>query len=102
MNIDHICIAVRKLEKSVPRFCELFDYRVKTEPVTNTRQKVTVQFVEKPGSLDVKFIEPAGEDSPLWRSLRGGEGLHHVCFRTADVEDGVQALTGKGSFASVP
>jgi methylmalonyl-CoA/ethylmalonyl-CoA epimerase len=64
--------------------------------VSNTRQKVNVVFLAKPGSIDIKLIEPSGEDSPLWASLRKGEGLHHLCFRTDDTKAALAQLTERG------
>lgn len=96
MKIDHVCIAVRSIDRAAEKLCPLLGYRRKTEKVTNTRQKVIVQFLARPGSLDIKLIEPFGEDSPLWRSLRKGEGLHHVCFRTDDTSRAVKSLEKRG------
>lgn len=64
--------------------------------MTNSRQKVNVVFLSKPGSVDLKLIEPASEDSPLWSSLRKGEGLHHVCFKTDDTVATLEELVSRG------
>jgi methylmalonyl-CoA/ethylmalonyl-CoA epimerase len=86
MQIDHVCVAVRSIDKSAPKLCELLGFTVKTGKVTNTRQQVNVQFLKRPGSIDIKLIEPSGEESPLWQFLKRGEGLHHLCFRVDDVQ----------------
>jgi methylmalonyl-CoA/ethylmalonyl-CoA epimerase len=97
MNIDHICIAVRSIDRAIPRFLDIFGYRQKTEKITNTRQKVNVVFLEKQESLDIKLIEPSGTDSPLIESLKKGEGVHHICFKTAkSVPEEVDILKQKG------
>ncbi len=85
MVIDHVCIAVRSIDKSMPKLCEVLGFRARTGKVTNTRQQVNVQFLCRTGSIDIKLIEPSGEQSPLWQFLKKGEGLHHVCFKVADV-----------------
>lgn len=85
MVIDHVCIAVRSIDKAMPRLCEILGFRARTTKVTNTRQQVNVQFLCRTGSIDIKLIEPSGEQSPLWQFLKKGEGLHHVCFKVADV-----------------
>ncbi|MES9924061.1 MAG: VOC family protein [Candidatus Thiodiazotropha endolucinida] len=82
MNIDHICIAVRSIDRTIPRIADIFGYTQKTNKITNTRQKVNVVFLEKQESLDIKLIEPSSPDSPLIESLKKGEGLHHICFKT--------------------
>lgn len=96
MHIDHVCIAVRSIDKAAPKLCELFGYQPKTLKVTNTRQQVNVLFLSRPGSLDLKLIEPSGEESPLWASLRKGEGLHHLCFKVGDTTEGLAKLEGRG------
>jgi len=96
MEIDHICIAVRSIDAAVARLCPLLGYSPGTEKVTNTRQRVNVQFLSRPGSLDIKLIEPFGDDSPLWQSVRRGEGLHHICFMTEDTEEALEDLSSRG------
>jgi len=102
MHIDHVCIAVRSLDKAVPRLCQLFGYQPRTAKVTNTRQQVTVVFLSKAGSLDLKLIEPYGEESPLWAFLRKGEGLHHLCFKVHDTVAALAALEERGMRVLAP
>ena len=96
MRLDHVCIAVRSIDDAVAKLSALLGYAPRTAPVTNTRQKVNVIFLAKPGSIDIKLIEPATKDSPLWASLRKGEGLHHLCFRTDDTTAALQELESRG------
>jgi len=96
MVIDHVCIAVRSIDKSMPKLCEVLGFRARTGKVTNTRQQVNVQFLQRHGSIDIKLIEPSGEQSPLWQFLKKGEGLHHVCFKVADVRGQLAELEKLG------
>lgn len=102
MKLDHVCIAVRSIDLAVEKLCPLLGYTPKTGKVTNTRQKVNVVFLGQPGSLDIKLIEPFGDDSPLWQSLRKGEGLHHLCFRTDDTSLAIQDLEARGMRVLAP
>lgn len=79
------------------RLCPLFGYERAGEAVTNTRQDVRVLFLKKAGSLPIKLIEPASDQSPLWDFVRKGGGLHHVCFKADDVTEAVTGLTAKGA-----
>ena len=88
---------MRSVDAAADRLCALLGYARRTAKVTNTRQKVTVLFLGKAGSLDLKLIEPAGEDSPLWATLKKGEGLHHICFKVADVAAGCDTLVANGA-----
>jgi len=97
MQLDHVCVAVKSIGLAQERLCALLGYRPRTALVTNTRQKVHVVFLSLPGSPDIKLIEPAGDNSPLWSFLKGkGEGLHHVCFRVGDLRVELPALASRG------
>lgn len=102
MQLDHVCIAVRSIEKAVPRLTGLLGYEPKTGMVTNTRQQVNVVFLHRQGSLDLKLIEPSGDESPLWQFLKRGEGLHHLCFKVGDVRANLAALEEGGLRILVP
>lgn len=102
MTIDHIAIATRSVDAAAERLGQLFGYTRRTSPVTNTRQKVNVLFLHKPGSLEIKLIEPAGDDSPLWDFVRKGGGLHHLCFRVPDVASACAELGAKGARVIAP
>lgn len=97
MTLDHVAIAVRSVEVAAERLCSLLGYTRATTPVTNTRQQVVVLFLKRPGSVDLKLIEPATADSPLWDAVRKGCGLHHLCFKVNDVAAGCDDLAGKGA-----
>jgi methylmalonyl-CoA/ethylmalonyl-CoA epimerase len=98
MNIDHVCIAVRSIQSSKKRLCDILQYEEKTEVVKNSRQDVLVQFFSKPGSLDIKLIQPASPESPLKNFLKSrGEGLHHLCFKTDDVNQTMDELLEHGA-----
>jgi methylmalonyl-CoA/ethylmalonyl-CoA epimerase len=92
MVIDHIGIAVKSIEPALRQWDTLFGYRQMTEIVTNTRQRVRVVFVCKPGSLPVKLIEATDPTSPVFAFAQRGGGLHHLCFRSHSVEREVDRL----------
>ncbi len=97
MNIDHICIAVRSIDRAAIRLSELFGYSVATGKVLNTLQNVNVQFLKKDNSLDIKLIEPGNRDSDLINFLKKREGLHHICFKSDDVWSSVKEFEKKGA-----
>lgn len=96
MVIDHVGVAVRSIEKAIPRWQSVFGYRQATEVVTNSRQQVRVVFLTKPGSLPVKLIEPVDDESPIAVFTRQGGGLHHLCFRVPSVSEEVARLAAMG------
>lgn len=102
-QLDHVCLAVRKIAPARAVLERTLGYHARTEPVLNTRQQVVVQFMHKEGSLDIKLIEPASLDSPLVDFIkRSGGGLHHLAFKTETVADGVADLEQKGAKILAP
>jgi len=97
MIIDHIGVVVRSLEEGMERWKELFGYRKNSDIVVNTRQKVKVVFLSKPGSLPVKLVEPLEAASPVFQFARRGGGLHHLCFRCDDMKTQIPVLKQKGA-----
>jgi methylmalonyl-CoA/ethylmalonyl-CoA epimerase len=102
MQIDHIAVAVRSIDSAADRFTQLFGYQKSTQKVTNTRQQVTVLFLSKAGSLDIKLIEPATPSSPLWEHVKKGGGLHHLCFKVPDMPATCDELVAKGARVLTP
>jgi methylmalonyl-CoA/ethylmalonyl-CoA epimerase len=94
--IDHIGIVVRSIEQSLTHWGAVFGYRQQTEVVANTRQKVNVVFLTKPGSLPVKLIEPTDPGSPVFALAKQGGGLYHLCFRCESVDAEVARMRSVG------
>lgn len=96
MQIDHIGIVVPSLEEAVPHWEEVFGYKQYTRKVENARQKVSVIFLQKAGSLPVKLLEPTDKTSPVYRFARRGGGLHHLCFKCDNVQQQIMRMEGLG------
>ena len=49
------------------------------------------------GDSEIELLEPLSPESAVGKFLqRKGEGLHHICFQTPDVDAELEALKGKG------
>jgi methylmalonyl-CoA/ethylmalonyl-CoA epimerase len=102
-QLDHVCLAVRKIAPARAVLEKMLGYTARTGVVTNTRQQVNVQFMHKAGSIDIKLIEPSSLSSPLVEFIKArGGGLHHLAFKTQNVADGVQDLESKGARVLTP
>jgi methylmalonyl-CoA/ethylmalonyl-CoA epimerase len=84
------------MEESIEHWKSVFGYRQLTSIVTNTRQKVRVAFLAKENSLTVKLIEPTDSTSPVYAFAQRGGGLHHLCFKCAQLEDELAKLSSLG------
>lgn len=102
MIIDHIGIVAKSIDKGIKMWTEVSGYSQKTEILVNSRQKVKVVFLEKPGSTSVKIIEPSEESSAIFKFAQKGGGLHHLCFKCESLNgtldrlalDGFRVLAG--------
>jgi methylmalonyl-CoA/ethylmalonyl-CoA epimerase len=96
MIIDHVGIVVRSIERSVEHWRTVFGYEPVTEPVVNIRQHARVVFLAKPGSIQVKLVEPTDSSSPVHALAQRGGGLHHLCFRCESIDDELPRLKAQG------
>ncbi|MGH6891310.1 MAG: VOC family protein [Dongiaceae bacterium] len=96
MVIDHLAVVVRSLEQAIPLWESAFGYTPMTSPVTNNRQKVRVVFLAKSGSVTIKLVEPTDASSAAHALAVRGGGLHHLCFRCANLDDELTRLEQLG------
>jgi len=93
--LDHIAVAVPDLQKAIARFCEDFGLDLGgTEDVVEA--KTTAAFIPLPPT-NIELIHPLNDEGPVKAFLekRGG-GLHHLCFRSDDIDGDVARLREKG------
>jgi methylmalonyl-CoA epimerase len=93
--LDHIAIAVPDLEKAIRRFAEDFGL-----PFGGTENVVSAQtrtaFFNLPAT-HIELVHPLNGAGPIAKYLekRPG-GLHHLCFRSDDIDADVARLKDKG------
>ncbi len=102
LDIDHICLAVKSIDKAVDKIQKILGYLTVTEKVLNTKQNVNVVFLSKENSIDIKLIEPGDKQSPLINFLKRGEGLHHIGFKTENVDNCIKEITTLGARVTLP
>ncbi|ADU30008.1 methylmalonyl-CoA epimerase [Evansella cellulosilytica] len=94
-GIDHIGIAVKSIEKTLPFYLDTFDLRV-DKIVEVSSQKVKVAFIEI-GDTKLEFLEPLTKDSPIATFIdKRGEGLHHIAFSVLNIDDRLEQLKKEG------
>lgn len=93
--LDHIAIAVPDLEKAIARFMEDFglDYKGREDVAA---AKTSTAFFPVPAT-QIELVHPLNGEGPIagYLEKRGG-GLHHLCFRSDDIEADVARLKAKG------
>lgn len=94
-KIDHIGIAVRSIEASLPLYRDILclrDVRVEEVP----EQKVRVAMI-RVGETKIELLEALGDDSPIRRFIeKRGEGIHHIALSTDDIRGTLEALKKAG------
>ena len=82
-RIAHIGVAVPNLQEALAFYRDILG--VTPEPA-ETADGATI--VSLPlGDVDVELLEPVVSESPVARFLaRRGPGIHHICFRVADLD----------------
>lgn len=95
-HIEHIGIAVKSLEESIPYFEQLLGtscYSV--EEVKD--QKVKTAFF-KIGQTKLELLESTDPEGPIGKFLeKKGEGIHHLAFAVEDASAALKTAEEKGN-----
>ena len=96
-QIDHIAIVVKDLEQALGTYRDALGLQVQHVDEVPA-EKVKVAFLPLPeGHVELELVQPLEEDTGIGRFLaKRGEGLHHVCFRVADIEAAMSQLRAQG------
>lgn len=83
-KIDHIGIAVRSIDASLPLYRDVLGLEFLGDEVVES-QRVRVAFF-KIGESMIELLEPTSDDSPVAKFLeKNGEGIHHLAVGTDDI-----------------
>lgn len=98
-SLHHVAIAVRDIGKAEELYSGMMGLRVAHREVV-ADQGVRTSMLLPPGGKGaaIELLEPLDENSPVFRFLeKRGEGIHHLCFVTDDVEASLRRLEKKGA-----
>ena len=102
-QLDHIGIAVAKLEDALPFWRDLLGLELEgIEVVPSEKVRVAVL---KAGSTRIELLEPTSPDSPIAKALeKRGPGIHHLALAVEDVAARMAALkkAGRPALDEVP
>ena len=83
--VDHIGIAVSDLEAARRLYGEVFGLRIAFEEEVESERVRVVAY--DGGGVRLELLESTDADGPIARFIKNrGEGIHHVCYRVADIE----------------
>lgn len=94
-RIDHLGIAVRSLEATVPYYEKALGLKCEhIEEVVS--QKVRTAFFNV-GGTHLELLEPTAPDSPIAQFIeKRGEGIHHLAFATDDIHGQLEGAKSAG------
>jgi methylmalonyl-CoA/ethylmalonyl-CoA epimerase len=93
--LDHIAIAVPDLEAGIKRFMEDFGLTYQGSEDVAAAKTSTAFFPLPPTSIEL--VHPLNGEGPIAGFLeKKGGGLHHLCFRSDNIEEDIAHLKAKG------
>lgn len=94
-KVDHIGIAVRSIEATLPFYTEVLKLPLLgIEEVES--QKVRVAFL-KAGETKLELLEPTTEESTIAQFIeKRGEGMHHIALGVNSIEERILEMKENG------
>ncbi len=95
LRVEHIGIAVKSLETSIPLFEKLLNTPCyKTETVES--EQVETAFLQT-GPNKIELVASQNGDGVIARYIdKKGEGIHHIAFEVADIFAEMERLKAEG------
>jgi len=95
VGLDHIGIAVNKIDDALPIFEKLLG--LKLEKLKEAKEhRVKAAFLAV-GGTSIELIEPLGGKSSVSKFLKKrGQGIHHIAFKVENIEKMLEQLKNEG------
>ena len=95
LKIDHLGIAVKSIEGGKNFWTDALGLSLEGIE-TVAEQKVTTAFLPV-GESEVELLESTAPDGPIAKYLeKKGEGIQHIAFRVANIDEALAELKAKG------
>ena len=92
-QIDHIGMAVNKLDETVAFYRQVMGLEVSSSEVFNGMKIAFLRI----GESELELIEDLTPDGAIARHIaKRGEGLQHVAYRVDDIDQALQEMRAKG------
>lgn len=94
-HIEHIGIAVKSLEESIPYYENILGLKCyKIEEVADQKVKTAFFMV---GQTKIELLEPTSPESTIANFIeKKGEGMHHIAYKVDSVSDSLAEAESKG------
>jgi methylmalonyl-CoA/ethylmalonyl-CoA epimerase len=95
LKVEHIGIAVKSLDISIPLFEKLLNVPCYKKELISSEQVQTAFFQQ--GETKIELLEAATPGSVIDSFInKRGEGIHHIAFEVADIQAEMKRLEGEG------
>ncbi|HTO72607.1 MAG TPA: methylmalonyl-CoA epimerase [Gemmatimonadales bacterium] len=92
-RIAHIGVAVPDLDQALAFYRDVLGLHPHPPESADGATIVSLPF----GESEVELLAPLGPDTPIGRFLaRRGPGIHHICYRVADLDAALAACRRAG------
>ena len=92
-RIAHVGVAVPDIEAALAFYRDVLGLEPGEPEVADGATIVSLPF----GDSDVELLAPRDADGPIARFLsRRGPGIHHICYRVADLDAALAACRAAG------
>jgi methylmalonyl-CoA/ethylmalonyl-CoA epimerase len=94
-HVDHIGIAVKDLDKSIPLYERLLGSACyKTEIIASEKVKTAFFLQQK---TKIELLESSDAEGPIAKFIeKKGEGMHHIAFEVPDIKAEMARLQSEG------
>ncbi len=94
-KIQHLGIAVKDLDRAVAFFRDVLGLPFEGYETVDEQKVKTAMF--RVGETKVEILASTSPDGPVGRFLeKRGEGVHHVCFKVADIDGAISRTRSMG------
>jgi methylmalonyl-CoA/ethylmalonyl-CoA epimerase len=96
-RLHHVGFVVANIEACAPGMSRALLANWNNEIFADPLQRVRVTFL-KGGHQSplLELVEPLGQDSPVFRFLGDGGGLHHLCYEVASIPEHLDRVRAAG------
>ena len=94
-KIDHIGIAVKSIEATMPYYEKILGLKCEGQEEVASQKVKTAFFLA--GDVHVELLEPTSPDSPIAQFIeKRGEGIHHIAFASDDLTNQLKQAKDNG------
>jgi methylmalonyl-CoA/ethylmalonyl-CoA epimerase len=103
-RLDHVGFVAASIRDIAPAVAESTGTTWSGEIIHDPLQSVNVTFLRRslPHEPSVELVEPVGTDSPVFRFLERGGGLHHLCYEVQSLERQLSLSRATGGLVVKP